>query len=433
MGSDNNSWHNEPEEINNNSPVIVIPEICNKHKEIVEKTKGIINIIESSISFNGHGSLKRNWEMYIQNLLLWKKDESNTNYAEIIKDIKKFKEFKWDLVRHSDLLEAVWEIAKIWGWELNLTNNNLLWTNELRNIHEVENDYIPTLESAINFYDSESLPIMQKAMEEAMNNGKIFDLDLKIITAKGNIRFVNAKWRTYVYDNEVILKWTFQDITDKKHSELELIRLNRVLKIVKECNKILINIDSEKELLKNICEIVVKYWWYHMCWIGYKGDDKTLIPQAHSWFEDWYLESIRVTRDENRIDWQGPSGKAIRKGESVIIQNILTDSSFSHWRKNAKKRWYSSFISIPLKIENEIIGVFITYSQETDVFIKEEITLLEELSQDISRGVSFLRTKEENKRNAELIKIRDEKIKKVKKLKLFEYLHEALLMILIIY
>jgi PAS domain S-box-containing protein len=40
----------------------------------------------------------------------------------------------------------------IGGWELNLRDNRLYWSDETKLIHEVEPDYIPNLDDGINFY-----------------------------------------------------------------------------------------------------------------------------------------------------------------------------------------------------------------------------------------------------------------------------------------
>ena len=44
-----------------------------------------------------------------------------------------------------------------------------------------------------------------------------------------------------------------------KNTELELRRINKALKMITECNKVLLHSKTEQELLNSICEIIVKY------------------------------------------------------------------------------------------------------------------------------------------------------------------------------
>jgi len=95
-----------------------------------------------------------------------------------------------------------------------------MWTEEVYRIHEMDLAYKPAVNEGIKFYAPESRPVIEQAVQKAIEHGEPFDVELEIITAKGNRRFVNAigkadSGRRRVYG-------FFQDITERKKADLLL-------------------------------------------------------------------------------------------------------------------------------------------------------------------------------------------------------------------
>lgn len=122
------------------------------------------------------------------------------------------------------LLNQAQRMARIGGWKLDLQHDEVYWSPITKNIHEVEPDFKPNLETGINFYkEGESRETIQKAIDAAIERGSSFDVELEIITANGNERWVRTKAEPVLLDGKCIsLFGSFQDITDRKESEKEL-------------------------------------------------------------------------------------------------------------------------------------------------------------------------------------------------------------------
>ncbi len=127
------------------------------------------------------------------------------------------------------LLNKTGEIAKVGGWSINLTSNTLTWTKEVYRIHELESSYRPTVEEAINFYDTESKDIIEKAVIKAIEDGEPFDVELGIITSKGNKVAVRAMGnaQTDVNGDQLVIG-VFQDITERKQMEMRLFTADKM-------------------------------------------------------------------------------------------------------------------------------------------------------------------------------------------------------------
>ena len=96
------------------------------------------------------------------------------------------------LINASDLLTHALELAKVGRWEFDLRTNSLFWSKEVFRIHEVDPSVVPCVDQAIHFYTPESRPLIQAAVSKGIESGTPWDLELKLITAKGNAIWVRA-------------------------------------------------------------------------------------------------------------------------------------------------------------------------------------------------------------------------------------------------
>jgi len=103
--------------------------------------------------------------------------------------------------------------------------------------HEVDEDYIPRVEDALLFYEnSRSRKVIEEAFTQALKHGRSYDYQLKIITAKGNKKWVRTWGKPVMNKGECrYIAGTIQDITKQKNNELELKQQkNRLKKRKKE-------------------------------------------------------------------------------------------------------------------------------------------------------------------------------------------------------
>lgn len=121
--------------------------------------------------------------------------------------------------KNQRLLNITGDIAAVGGWEINLRLNTLVWTKQVFAIHELDETFMPTVEAAIGFYEASSIPIIQKAVSDAVELGTPFDVVLKIVTAKGTITDVRAIGYVQRDQNNMpeYVYGTFQDISKQNN------------------------------------------------------------------------------------------------------------------------------------------------------------------------------------------------------------------------
>ena len=122
--------------------------------------------------------------------------------------------------RHKELLDDTGKLAKVGGWEFTIDTMKQRWTEETYRIHELSPDTVPDVELGLSFFTSEAKPVIEAAVHEAIEHGTPYDLQLPIITAKGNRRWVHTIGRAYYNEGRVYkVGGSIQDITELKEAK----------------------------------------------------------------------------------------------------------------------------------------------------------------------------------------------------------------------
>ncbi|SHI39538.1 PAS domain S-box-containing protein [Pseudozobellia thermophila] len=137
------------------------------------------------------------------------------------------------LQMNQELVLKAERVARIGGWEIDLLTNKIHWTDVTKEIHEVPKDYSPHLQEGINFYkEGIHRDTISKVVDRAISEGTPWDVELIIVTAKGNELWVRAMGDVEMLNGKCIRVFgTFQDIDDKKRTELQLREVSKRLSI----------------------------------------------------------------------------------------------------------------------------------------------------------------------------------------------------------
>ncbi len=183
---------------------------------------------------------------------------------------------------------------------------------------------------------------------------------------------------------------------ERKRGEKQLRHSNRALRMLSDCNQVMVQAADEAALLQQVCRIIVEVGGYRLAWVGYAGKDegKTVQPMAQVGYEEGYLETLKLTWADTERG-RGPTGTTIRSGRPTIAHNIQTDPAFAPWRAEALERGYASSIALPLG-QDETFGALNIYAAEPEAFASpQELKLLVELTGDLAYGITTLRTRAE--------------------------------------
>jgi two-component system, cell cycle sensor histidine kinase and response regulator CckA len=213
---------------------------------------------------------------------------------------------------------------------------------------------------------------------------------------------INGHLRQEDTDGKGLFECYVEDVTERVLAERELLRLNRALSTLSECDEALIHATDQTDLLRKVCSTVVSTGGYRFAWVGFAVHDerKHVRPVASAGFDPSYLEHTRFSWADDEFGC-GPVGTAIKEGAVSVFHDIQNDQRFKFWRDSAIARQYASVISLPLKDSDQTFGALTIYSSESNAFNPAEVQLLAKLADNLSYGISSI----ENRREKQIVEL----------------------------
>ncbi|MCP4536472.1 MAG: PAS domain S-box protein, partial [Chloroflexi bacterium] len=172
--------------------------------------------------------------------------------AKLVRKIAERKRAEEELQRTKELLEQTSRIARVGGWEKDLLTGGDNWSDMTREIHEVPDDFVPDMQSGINFYkEGQSRDKITQVVTRTIEQGEPFDVELQIVTAKGNERWVRAIGHPEFQDGQCVrLYGIFQDIDDQVQAANALRESEqRFRSVVEFTSDAIINADSSGTII----------------------------------------------------------------------------------------------------------------------------------------------------------------------------------------
>jgi PAS domain S-box-containing protein/diguanylate cyclase (GGDEF)-like protein len=198
--------------------------------------------------------------------------------------------------RYDNILRAIEHSAFIGGWWYEVETASLIWTDAIRHIHEVDDDYIPTVKDAITFYNSPYEKQIKTAVVLCIKTGKPYNIKARITTAKGNIKWIYSYGAAHHINNKMVAIYgTFQDITDAVEESERLIKTTNATQITLDSlveGLIVINLEGTITAFNKAAENIFKYNREDI--IGQRIE--TLMPEPFRSRHHGYMQNYQKTK-----------------------------------------------------------------------------------------------------------------------------------------
>ena len=127
-------------------------------------------------------------------------------------------------------LQRTSDVAGVGGWEIDLATQEITWSDETCRLHDVEPGHRPDMERAIAFYEPEARPLVEHAVQQGIDQGTPWDLELPLRSATGR-RFWARVVGAAEFENGVAVRLVgaFQDVTARKSIEHQLVENRQLL------------------------------------------------------------------------------------------------------------------------------------------------------------------------------------------------------------
>ena len=236
-----------------------------------------------------------------------------------------------------------------------------------------------------------TLPLekIQKAMADAKKENQ-GEFQFKHRLASGEIRDVEVFSGPITIGGRPLLYSIIHDITKRKWSERELLRVNRALSTLSACNKTLVYAQDERKLLAEICRHLVNLGEHFFAWTCLMSSESNSIDiTAHAGFNAGYLEAVNPNLDDEGC--YHPMRATTQTGKTFIANDLAAIPETSPWIRKALDLGYNSILCLPLKNREQVVGAINLFSDKAQAFPDEEVLFLEELAGDASYGLTTRR------------------------------------------
>lgn len=254
-----------------------------------------------------------------------------------------------DWLKMQTMLDTATSMNRVGSWELDMVdpdNNTMYWSPMIREILEVETDYNPTLTGGFEFYIDESQNLIKSAVDELINDGNPFDLELQVVTAKGNPRWIRCIGESERDGDGCCLRiyGSYQDIHRQKTIEEELRLSNeRFEKVTQATNDAIWDFDVVNNQLQWGKGFLTQFGYdpdvikpsFEFLVSKIHPDDRDRVfgriqeymqnPEKTNWFEEYQFEKADGTSAyviDRAVFIRDGSGQVIR------VVGAMTDISY---------------------------------------------------------------------------------------------------------
>ena len=136
-----------------------------------------------------------------------------------------------DLISTKQMLEQTNEVARVGGWEVNLKDMTIFWSDSTKKIHGVAQDFVPTFETAVGFYEERFENRIRVLFARAIEKGLSYDEEFQLKRRDGSVIWVRVKGiPEFEGDTCVRMFGIIQDIDEVKKNFIELDSKKAMLK-----------------------------------------------------------------------------------------------------------------------------------------------------------------------------------------------------------
>lgn len=168
-------------------------------------------------------------------------------------------------------------------------------------------------------------------------------------------------------------------------SERRAARMGHLYHALSEVNQAIVRMETEVELFPLVCRMAVEFGGMKMAWVGRLDETTGMVtPVASHGAGTGYLSGMTISARAGIAEGEGPTGKAIRENQPVIINDYLGSPITRPWHERARQYGWKSSGAFPVPRNGKPFAVLNVYHPKAGAFDENAINLFMEMSSDIS-------------------------------------------------
>jgi PAS domain S-box-containing protein len=176
---------------------------------------------------------------------------------------------------------------------------------------------------------------------------------------------------------------TWWNVRSVERAQRRVLHRDRLCTMATHVNHAIVHAADTDLLLPEICRIASIEGRFALAWIASFRESSNEISAVAHFGDSSYLDTVGEHRSvTGAVD--DPVAECVRTGNHVVVNDLHRSKSQFGWRVEAHRRGYGSMGSFPIRFQGRTVAALSVYSRDTDVFGKEELRLLDEVTNDVS-------------------------------------------------
>jgi PAS domain S-box-containing protein len=199
------------------------------------------------------------------------------------------------------------------------------------------------------------------------------------------------------------------DITDHTRVERALRVRTDLYAMLSRTNRAVSRCHSTEELFAELCTIAVDVGRFRFAWIGVPMGDR-LVVAARAGEDRGYLDELVISLDPADPRSQGPTGRAARLGETIVVNDFMSATLTALWHDRATRSGFAASAAFPLFEGGKVVAVLTLYAATPDFFTDDLVTTLGEITPSVSFALDAMVQERERRLRENELRLRDRAI-----------------------
>jgi diguanylate cyclase (GGDEF)-like protein len=178
---------------------------------------------------------------------------------------------------------------------------------------------------------------------------------------------------------------------ERQREQMQLARLDRVLRMLSGINALVVRIRERKELLQETCRLAISVGRYATAIVCAKTPGAPNVePIAWSGVDDAITDVLRKLAAENGVNRSGIVSRVIDSAAPYVCNDTSTLDAPGPVKEAVRKVGLNSLVALPLIVDNTAMGVLVLTAHEAGAVSEEELRMLREVAGNLSFALQFL-------------------------------------------
>lgn len=266
--------------------------------------------------------------------------------------------------------------AHIGHWEWDIVHDKVTWSAELYRIYGLSPDgFQPSYENLLTRTHPDDKVYVERKVADAYENGRSFNYFHRIIRPDNSVRVLHARGQP-IYDQTgriIKLTGTAQDMTEQKETELTLAQTVRQLSALMEIGQTIsstldlaVIYQCVLPLIRPLVNAEALILFLH------QNDKLEVVAQDQDGIPD--LRGHILPSDSGIV------GEVWQKERSLFLKGEACTSRLSPNLQERTSYRPQTIIAVPLRWQDQAVGVLEAIHQNPNVFTKDDVRLLEAIA-----------------------------------------------------